>query len=115
MLFATRLEWLKSSSKTVWKSGMGPESGLRKGPGGDEGESIGCLLAAKTHAFEKPPAILQTVSPRTWVNSSLLYAPRSGRYPGRVGPVSRTGGKNMNERPYSSDPADLSSAPWSAI
>jgi hypothetical protein len=49
------------SGETVWKIGMGPESGLRKGPKWGEETRFGHLLPSKK-TVEKPSAIFQTVS-----------------------------------------------------
>jgi hypothetical protein len=51
--------------ETVWKTGVGPQSGLRGPPrGGGEGASIGHFLSTKTHA-RSPLSIFQTVSRET--------------------------------------------------
>src|SRR5215213_1494535 len=39
-------------SETVWKIGMGPESGLRRSLKGHGGGSIGCLLPSRTYDRE---------------------------------------------------------------
>src|SRR5829696_1348205 len=55
--------------ETVWKIGVGPESGLRGLPIGDEGGSIGRFLPPKRKG-ETPSAIFQTVSPKLFGKAS---------------------------------------------
>ena len=62
-----------SGYETVWKIELGPESGFRGLPIGDEGGSIGRFLPPKRKG-ETPSAIFQTVSPRTPVNR-VEYTP----------------------------------------
>src|SRR5215204_1764930 len=56
-----------SPSETVWKFGIGPESGLRERPRGSKESQFGRFLLPERRA-ETPSAIFQTVSPRTPVN-----------------------------------------------
>ena len=56
--------------ETVWKIGSGPESDPRRCPGGQGGESVGRLLAAKTYARE-PSGPQQTARTTSFLARAL--------------------------------------------
>src|SRR5215210_5842807 len=57
-------KFAESPSETVWKIGTGPESSPRRPPGGPKGSRSAASWRQKP-TLERPPAIFQTVSPRT--------------------------------------------------